>query len=138
MGSWFSTSKKAKGAAAKKDKKDMTNPVKKVKKVKSPMGFQDYEYEEDDEYEEEDFANYPNEPKWMRKIKNSTICNWFYFFFIVSLVLFLASLAITLSGFFARGSKMTAMQAFFSLSISAIAAVNTLFYYLLCDRSLNP
>ncbi|NBV77968.1 hypothetical protein EBR66_07415, partial [bacterium] len=34
--------------------------------------FQDYEDEDEDE--EEEFANYLNEPKWMQRIQNSTIC----------------------------------------------------------------
>ena len=140
MGSLFSSPKKKKQApAAAKPLKITSQKRPKIKGIPKPKaGFQDYEDEYEDEDEEEEFANYPNEPKWMQRIQNSTICNWFYVFYIISLVLFVISLAVTVSGFFARGSKMAPVQAFFSISISAIAAVNTLFYYLICDRSLQP
>ncbi len=75
---------------------------------------------------------------WMDKVDNSSICTWYYAFFIINAIIAsLAFVGLVLglfmgSGpFFARFLNMTG-----SMVALAIAVVNALFFYLMCDRTL--
>ena len=79
-------------------------------------------------------------PEWTNTIQDSTLCGFFYIFFIAYSVI----AAITLLGglwvFF--GSKMSGSQLFtsmFSVMLSLIiSGTAALFLYLICERALQP
>ena len=74
----------------------------------------------------------------MKKIQNSTICNFFYAFYVVYLVIFILSVISTI-GVFVYSKKLGAAgiaMAIQGLVLSALGATLTLFYYLICDRAL--
>jgi hypothetical protein len=131
MGSFGSTKTKVKSAAqkaadaAKKGAKRAGDAAKtaggKVKKAFTKSGF--YNYASD-------------EPAWMKRISNSNISNWFYFFFVVNAILFVLSLIFVLTHLTGRGAKPLSMSAPVLLA-GAFSAVNTLFFYLLAERALD-
>jgi len=88
------------------------------------------------------FTNYEGtmESDWMKTIPNWAICNWFYIFFVVNLivvVLVIGGAAYALVS--KRGAKLfTPTNTFFALLQLVVAGTNTLFYFLICDRSLKP
>ena len=80
------------------------------------------------------------EPKWMKNIPNWALCNWFYMFFLANvvvaamIVLSLVYVLITHKGL----RHMTPATIFLALLQLSVAGTNALFYYIICDRSLNP
>ncbi len=78
------------------------------------------------------------EAEWMKQIPSSTICNFYYFFFVVYAVIFALSL-LTVVGT-ALSVKMTAPMTFpllaNSILMSLFGGTMMLFYYLICDRAL--
>ena len=130
MGSLFSTKSDTKSTtkkaadAVKKGGKKVVDKAKglasKIKKKFTKSGFYDYS----------------SEPAWMRSISNSNISNWFYIFFVINALLFVLSLLFIIMKLFSRGSKVTIMNAVPVILAGAFSAVNTLFFYLLSDRSL--
>jgi hypothetical protein len=112
MGSFGSTKKKA---GAKTKPKKASTP-----KVKKTSGF----------------YNYASEPAWMKKISNSNVTNWFYFFFVVNAVIFAISVVFIIMNVTGRGAKALPLS-IPALLAGAFAAVNSLFFYLLAERSLD-
>jgi hypothetical protein len=81
-----------------------------------------------------------SEPEWTKRIPNWLICDWFYFFFILNLIVVLA-LMVTIVGT-AMSSSMPktvrASQLFMMIVQMLASGTSTLFLYVLCDRSLKP
>ena len=81
-----------------------------------------------------------SEPDWTKKIPGWVICDWFYLFFVVNvfiLVILLSS--ILYMGLSSTLPKNVRMSTIFMLVIQLMASgTSTLFYYLLCDRTLKP
>lgn len=80
------------------------------------------------------------EPEWMQKISNSTVCNFFYAWFVVYAVFFAIAI-IALIGTVFAAKKMGA--AGIALGVQAtlttlIAGSFMMFYYIICDRALMP
>jgi len=78
------------------------------------------------------------EPEWTKQIPSSTICNFFYAFFVIYLILFILSLAVTL-GIFGYSKKLGAAgfaMGIQGLLMTGIGGTMMLFYYLICDRAL--
>lgn len=74
----------------------------------------------------------------MQGIADSTVCNWFYIFYIVNLVVFaILVLGIVIVAFSTK-KGLTPSNLFFGLISSVVACTNTLFFYIMCDRALNP
>jgi len=77
---------------------------------------------------------------WMDSIASSTICNYFYIFFVIFSV-FAAISLIGGIGIFAT-TKMTGGQLIgmiFNVLLSfGISATSALFLYLICERALKP
>ena len=87
------------------------------------------------------FADYKGTmaPAWMQKIPNWAICNWFYMFFIVNLVVMVLLVGGALYAAFDNKSKLfTVPNMFLAFLQLLVAGTNTLFYFLICDRSLKP
>ena len=81
------------------------------------------------------------EPQWMQKISSNTVCDWFYFFFVVNLIVALLSVGKII--FMAVKSRMlTTVMGVLSLliviAVLGISVTNSLFFYLICDRGLKP
>ena len=81
-----------------------------------------------------------NQPTWMQQISNSTVCNFFYFFFILYAVIFVFSLILVV-GTLLSLKKFGPME--ISLSVQTlvttfIAGSFMMFYYIICDRALMP
>lgn len=78
------------------------------------------------------------EPEWTRQIPSSTICNFFYAFFVIYAVLFVLSILATV-GAFSFTKKLGAAgiaMGIQGLIMTAIGGAMMLFYYLICDRAL--
>jgi hypothetical protein len=78
------------------------------------------------------------EPAWTKRIPDWAICNWFYTFFVVNVIVFGLVIAAGLYVAFFKKKNFTASNMFFALLQLMVAGTNMLFYYLICDRSLNP
>jgi len=79
-----------------------------------------------------------SEPEWMRSIPNSTICTWFYMFYLANLIVFFLVLSAAIYIFMFKKIHLTASNLFFALLQLIVAGTNMLFFYLICDRSLKP
>jgi hypothetical protein len=86
----------------------------------------------------EEIMDSSEDPKWMRNISNSTICNWFYTFYLANLIVFILVIGMSAYLFFRNKRQLTLSQLFFALLQLVVAGTNTLFFYLMCDRSLKP
>ena len=78
------------------------------------------------------------EPEWTKQIPSSTICNFFYAFFVVYLILFILSVAVTI-GIFGYSKKLGAAGIAMGVQgivMTLFGGTITLFYYLICDRAL--
>jgi hypothetical protein len=84
------------------------------------------------------FADYSGEPGWMQRISNSTICSWFYTFFLANLIVFFLVIGAGAYTFFRNKRHITPPHLFFALLQLIVAGTNMLFFYLICDRSLKP
>jgi glucan phosphoethanolaminetransferase (alkaline phosphatase superfamily) len=78
------------------------------------------------------------EPAWMKKFSNNTVCNFFYFWFVVYAVFALMALFLTIGTFFSIKKLdffgvMVVLQPFITL---LLATAFMMFYYIICDRSL--
>ena len=80
------------------------------------------------------------EPDWMESISSSTVCNFFYGFFVVYAVL-LALSVVALVGVFSflklPKSLIIANSVPAIIGLSIVTA-QMLFFYLICDRALKP
>jgi hypothetical protein len=87
------------------------------------------------------------EPAWMKNIPSWAVCNWFYTFFMVN-VLVMAVLIISLVFSTLLPSVLpnkmkhtvttTPFVKFLAFIQLLVAGTNMLFYYIICDRSLQP
>ena len=75
------------------------------------------------------------EPGWTKNIPNSTICNFFYVFYVVYAILFVISLLFTI-GLFTYSKKTGIAVGLSALFTTAIVGVMTMCLYLICDRAL--
>lgn len=78
------------------------------------------------------------EPAWMKKFSNTTVCNFFYVWFVVYAVLAALALLITVGTFISIkkldfAGVMIILQPLITL---LIATSFMMFYYIICDRSL--
>jgi hypothetical protein len=78
------------------------------------------------------------EPNWTKNIPSSTVCNFFYMFFVVYAVIFVVSVLMTLGIM-----TSTKLKGALGIALGAQAILTTLiggtmmlFYYLVCDRAL--
>ena len=77
------------------------------------------------------------EPDFTKKnIPDWFICDWFYFFFWLNLVIAVLYLVFVLMTGAAKGLRVATMTG--GLIGMMLGATNMLFFYLLCDRSLKP
>lgn len=78
------------------------------------------------------------EPEWTKQIPSTTVCNFYYIFYVVyaiaAVLVVLATIGILAMVKMPKGMMVaTGLQ---SLFMFVLAAVNALFMYLICDRSL--
>ncbi len=64
-----------------------------------------------------------DEPKWMRKISNATVCNFFYFFFVLYAIFTGVALLVMFGTFFAAKKLGTA---------GIIMSIQSVLTFLLC------
>jgi hypothetical protein len=75
------------------------------------------------------------EPQWTKSISSESICNFFYFFFVLYAVIALFAGVSLLSLLFVMKTKeMGAILP--SILTLAVATTQALFFYLICDRAL--
>ena len=78
------------------------------------------------------------EPDWTKQIPSTTVCNFFYVFFVIYAILF----AVAVFGFlgvvmnFKKLGAAGLAMAFQGLLVGALTGTTMLFYYLVCDRAL--
>ena len=81
-----------------------------------------------------------SEPAWMQKISNTSVCNFFYAWFVVYAVLFALAVALAIGTFFSM-KKLGAVEIALNLQVvltSLIAGSFMMFHYIVCDRALLP
>ena len=79
------------------------------------------------------------EPEWTQSISSNSVCNWYYFFFVVgAIVAALALIAFVgaVAGVMKASRGITIAFAFGYLLQAIIATIGALFAYLVCDRAL--
>lgn len=78
------------------------------------------------------------EPEWMRSIPSTTICNFFYAFYVVYVFLFLIAVVSAVMALFnmKKFGLMGVLLVVQGLVVSGIAGTMMLFNYLVCDRAL--
>lgn len=87
------------------------------------------------------FTNYSGaEPEWTKAIPSWVICDWFFLFFVLNvfiLVMLLFSiLFMSVSSTLPKNVRFS--NIFMLVTQLMVSGTSTLFYYLLCDRSLKP
>jgi len=81
-----------------------------------------------------------SEPEWTKQIPNWVLCDWFYVFFIINvvvLVTLIVSVAVTAMSS-SLPKAVRASQLFMMITQMLASGTSTLFFYVLCDRSLKP
>ena len=79
-----------------------------------------------------------NEPDFLKKISNTTVCTWFYILFVVNAIV--AIVAIISAAYMSLVIKVNVGYkllyfVMYSLAI-AVPLINATFYYVLCERAL--
>lgn len=80
------------------------------------------------------------EAEWMKKnISNHTICNWFYIFFLANVIVIALIVLVGLYSLLSKGVSrvFTSGHFFLALLQMIVAGTNMLFFFLICDRSLQ-
>jgi hypothetical protein len=81
-----------------------------------------------------------SEPKWTKSIPSSAVCNWFYAFFVINAfvlgLLILTAIYTLVTPTIPRAIK--ALDIFKIILNMMISGTSTLFFYIICDRSLKP
>lgn len=78
------------------------------------------------------------EPEWMKKFSNTTVCNFFYVWFVVYAVFSLLALVLAV-GTFLSVKKLDFAAVMFILQPVLMLLLGTtfmMFYYIICDRAL--
>jgi hypothetical protein len=80
------------------------------------------------------------EPTWTKQLPSWLVCDWFYAFFMINLILACALLLSVLYLLLASKAPKGIMgfRLFVLLVQLGLATTSTLFFYLICDRSLKP
>jgi len=77
------------------------------------------------------------EPEFTKKnIPDWLICDWFYFFFWLNLVIAVLYFVFIVTAGAAKGLRAATMTG--GIIGMLLGATNMLFFYLVCDRSLKP
>ena len=78
------------------------------------------------------------EPEWTRSIPSTTVCDFFYAFYLVFAVFFVVTIITTAISLFHMKKLGLAgvLLAIQGLVLMALAATKALFNYLICDRAL--
>jgi hypothetical protein len=87
------------------------------------------------------FTNYSGaEPEWTKAIPSWVICDWFFLFFVLNafilVVLLFSIIFMTVSSTLPKNLRFS--NIFMLVTQLMVSGTSTLFYYLLCDRSLKP
>jgi hypothetical protein len=80
-----------------------------------------------------------SEPTWTKSIPNWAVCEWFYVFFVVNA--FVLALLVVSALYMMVSSNARRFSAFDMFKIvlnMLVSGTTTLFFYLICDRSLKP
>ncbi len=74
----------------------------------------------------------------MKDIKSETVCDYFYIIYIAVIVIAVLQLVTMISGFFVIKGSMGMRVVFFLMGLLPLAfmVANSLFLYIMCDRSL--
>lgn len=80
------------------------------------------------------------EPDWTKRIPSWLVCDWFYAFFIIGAVISAGLLLVILYLMISTGGagKGGGIKLFMLVTQLGISLTTTLFYYIICDRSLHP
>jgi hypothetical protein len=75
---------------------------------------------------------------WMNKISDSTLCDYFYIFFIVYAIVAAVALIGAIWMFAVTKSPNPFIRVFPALLSFGISGTTSLFFYLICERALKP
>ena len=91
-------------------------------------------------YKIEHMGSVGSEPEWTKAIPSWMICDWFYIFFVINafvLVTLILSIAyMSVSSTLPKNVRFATL--FMMVTQLIVSGTSTLFYYLVCDRSLRP
>lgn len=78
------------------------------------------------------------EDEWMKQIPSTTVCNFFYFFFVVYAIIFTLSIITVIGTALSAKVNTPFLMAIVANAIltSLIGGTMMLFHYLICDRAL--
>lgn len=74
----------------------------------------------------------------MQKISSSTICSWFYAFYIVYAIILAIVVLAVLYVLVSMKKDATVSNLFFAFIQMLVATTNMMFFYIMCDRALKP
>jgi hypothetical protein len=80
------------------------------------------------------------EPEWTKSIPSWLVCDWFYAFFIIGAIISAGLIIMIIYLMSASGVsiKEGGLKLFMLIAQLGIALTSTLFYYVICARSLRP
>lgn len=78
------------------------------------------------------------EPQWTKQIPNWAVCGWYYVFFVVNATVFALVTLMMLWALFKAPSAVRGFKVFIAATSMAVSLTTSLFFYLMCDRSLKP
>jgi hypothetical protein len=78
------------------------------------------------------------EPVWMKDIKDETVCDYFYIIFVAVVVIAVLQLVTMITGAFIMKGSMGMRIVLFLMGLLPLAFMiaNSMFLYIMCDRSL--
>ena len=80
------------------------------------------------------------EPSWTKQIPSWFVCDWFYAFFVIGAIVSAGLLLLIIYMIAGAGASVKdgGIKIFMLTTQLGIALTTTLFYYIICDRSLRP
>ncbi len=80
------------------------------------------------------------EPEWMQSISSSTVCNFFYGFFVVYAALLVLSIValVGVTSLLKLPKSLIIANSVPAIIGLAIITTQMLFFYLICNRALKP
>jgi hypothetical protein len=79
------------------------------------------------------------EPEWTKRISNRVVCGYYYLLFLINAIIAVFSVLFLIGvvPFLNLPKGMMISNGFMGILVLALAVVNSLFLYLVCDRSLR-
>lgn len=77
-----------------------------------------------------------SEPEWLKDVKSETVCQWFYAMFFIAAIFGAIAVLLHSYSYIRLYPKLPIAPLLTSIVTLTIGAVNALFVYVICSRSL--